>query len=347
MPVRGADHRHPVLPGRRQPGASREAVRRSRGRPRDPHVPAPRSGPRLQLRVQALRDPRVARAVRAVQSALPRSLPARPLPSRVRAAHGRLVRAEASGRGLRRDVRGVAHAPLAVAAALPGLARHGQAALRRSRGAQGRRHRARRAAGLHRHHGGRDEHDRGGVLPRPGARGAARRRRPRARSHRSLRPPPQGPAAGGGIRARAPRRPHQQDRVLDRGAPQRRARARRSHGGDQRAPPPRRARRHGGGHARRADHVRDHAHHELPHPRQLRAPRAPHLAHADTPGRRPADEDRRRARRRRIRRSAQGPAAGAQDRRAGGRARPARAPATRCRASRSTAPPSACARSRS
>jgi hypothetical protein len=80
----------------------------------------------------------VARSVRAVQSTLPRSLPARALPSRVRAAHGRLVRAEASGRGLCRDVRGVAHAPLAVAAALPGVARHGQAALRRSRGAQGR-----------------------------------------------------------------------------------------------------------------------------------------------------------------------------------------------------------------
>ena len=48
----------------------------------------------------------------------------------------------------------------------------------------------------------------------------------------SLRPPPQGPAAGGGLRARAPGRPHQQDRVLDGGAPQRGARARRSHGGD-------------------------------------------------------------------------------------------------------------------
>ena len=170
MSVRGAHHRHPVLPGRRKAVASREAVRRSRGRPRDPHVPAPRGGPRLQLRVQALRDARVARAVRAVQSALPRSLPTRPLPSRLRASHGGLVRAEASGRGLRRDVRGVAHAPLAMAAALQGLARHGQAALRRPRGSQARRHRAGRAAGLHRHHGGRDEHDRGGVLPRPGAR---------------------------------------------------------------------------------------------------------------------------------------------------------------------------------
>ena len=46
--------------------------RRHRRRSRNLHVPAPRGGPRLQLRLQALRDAGVARAVRPVPPPLPR-----------------------------------------------------------------------------------------------------------------------------------------------------------------------------------------------------------------------------------------------------------------------------------
>ena len=46
-------------------------------RARDHDVPAPRGGPRLQLRLRALQDARVARPVRPVPAPLPRPLPAR------------------------------------------------------------------------------------------------------------------------------------------------------------------------------------------------------------------------------------------------------------------------------
>ena len=61
----------------------------------------------------------------------------RPVPfsRQLRAPHRRLVRAEAPRRGLRRDVRRVADAALAVAQALQGLGRDGEAAVRRPDGA--------------------------------------------------------------------------------------------------------------------------------------------------------------------------------------------------------------------
>ena len=59
--------------------------------------------------------------------------PVRPLLARLRPPHRRLVRAEASRRRFRRDVRGLARSRLALARALRGLGGDAQAALRRSR----------------------------------------------------------------------------------------------------------------------------------------------------------------------------------------------------------------------
>jgi hypothetical protein len=72
----------------------------------------PRGRPRLQLRLPPVRHPRVARAVRAVQPPLPRRLQAGPRSRASSCATCGLVRAEAPGRGLRRDVRRVADAAL-------------------------------------------------------------------------------------------------------------------------------------------------------------------------------------------------------------------------------------------
>ena len=105
---------------------------------------------------------------------------------------------------------------------------------------------------------------------------AARRRRARARPRRSLRPTPQGSAAGGRLRPRAPGR-----RSSTRSSTGRECAAawcarssiaswRRASASGLAVPAGR-----GGRHPRRADHVRDHALHEFPHPRELRAPRAP------------------------------------------------------------------------
>jgi hypothetical protein len=57
------------------------------------------------------------------------SLPAGPIQPQARATHRRLVRAEASRRGLRRNLRGVAHAALQLAAQIPGVARTREIAL--------------------------------------------------------------------------------------------------------------------------------------------------------------------------------------------------------------------------
>jgi hypothetical protein len=68
------------------------------------------------------------------------------------------------------------HAALALARALPGLARHGQAALCRSDGPPTWRHRAFCPPRLDRHHGRGDEHDGRGILPGAGVGARARRR---------------------------------------------------------------------------------------------------------------------------------------------------------------------------
>ena len=220
----------------------------------------------------------MARAVRALQPPLPRSVQARALRSELRASHGRLVRAEASRRGLRGDLRRLAYAALALAPALPGLARHAQAPLRRSHGARAGRHRASRASRLHRHHGGGDEHDGRGILSRAGAGAGARRRRARARSARLLRAPPPGRAPRRRIPARASRDPREQDRVLDGGAPERHPGAGGEDRGDLRPPRSRRAGGGGGRHPGGADGVRDDPRHELPHPRPLHPARPPRPA---------------------------------------------------------------------
>ena len=104
-------------------------------RARDHDVPAPRGRPRLQLRLRALHDPGVARPLRPVPPALPRRLPPGPVLAAVRAAHRRLVRAEAPRRGLRRDVRRVADAALASGASGTRAGARWQAAVRRPDGA--------------------------------------------------------------------------------------------------------------------------------------------------------------------------------------------------------------------
>ena len=222
-----------------------------------------------------LYETRVARALRPVQPALPRSLSAGPLPSRLRASHGGLVRPEASGRGLRRDVRGLAHAPLggvsatrvgppwpSCATSTAWLARLGDVepvvrlastdiTVEEMNMTVEEFFRAQEPesppvdVAL--------EHDLADLFVR-------RRKdlRPAAdfvREHR----------AGlinkieywtgvrrSVVRALVDRMVETTDRLRPRGA-----------------------RRRGGGHARRADHVCDHAHHELPHLRQLRAPGPP------------------------------------------------------------------------
>ena len=97
----------------------------------------------------------------------------RPVPvlAPLRAAHRRLVRAEASGRGLRRDLRRLADAALAVAQALQGLGRAREAALRRPDGAPAPRHRAPPQARPDRRHG-RGDGDDGRAVLRAGVRGA-------------------------------------------------------------------------------------------------------------------------------------------------------------------------------
>src|SRR5205814_4212537 len=135
-------HRHSLLPRRPQAGATRTDRRRPRGRARDPDVPPPRGRARLQLRLPPPRGSRVARAVRPVQPAVPREVPAGALRPALRPAPGGVVRAEAPRRGLRGDVRDVAHAPLALARALPRLARDAEAPVRGSVRARPRRNRA-------------------------------------------------------------------------------------------------------------------------------------------------------------------------------------------------------------
>ena len=107
--ARGDDRdRDPVLPGpARADGLARRAGRARRGgrRGRHPPLPPARDGPRRQLRLPALRDRRVDRAVRPDHPALPRGLPDRAVQPPVRPPPPRLVRPEASRRGLVGDLR--------------------------------------------------------------------------------------------------------------------------------------------------------------------------------------------------------------------------------------------------
>ena len=84
--------------------------------------PAPRGRARDRQRLQAAAAAQAAQAVRAVDGGVPRVLHAQALQQELRPAPRFLVRAEPPGRGLRRDVRGVAQPALAVARALCRLA---------------------------------------------------------------------------------------------------------------------------------------------------------------------------------------------------------------------------------
>src|SRR4051812_1848731 len=132
LPGPRAGHRRSLLPGRPQAAGAGARGQRSGGRARDPHVPAPRGGARLQLCLHALRVEGVAGPLRPLRPPLPRRLHAGSLLAQIRAAHRRLVRAEAPRRGLRRDLRGLADAGLRLEAPLRGMAGAEEAAVRRA-----------------------------------------------------------------------------------------------------------------------------------------------------------------------------------------------------------------------
>ena len=114
-------HRHPVLSGAPAPReARREPDARSRGRrPRLVHEdPAPRGRTRDRQRVPPAAPAQAAEAVRPVVDAVSGVLHAEAVLQELRPAPRLVVRAEPSRRGLRRDVRGVAEARLALARAL-------------------------------------------------------------------------------------------------------------------------------------------------------------------------------------------------------------------------------------
>src|SRR5205085_1750096 len=83
---------------------------------------AARGGSRLQLRLRAVRDAGVDRALRPIRPPLRRSVSAGAVLTPICPPHRWVVRAEAPGRGFRRDVRGVADAPLQLAPQVRGLA---------------------------------------------------------------------------------------------------------------------------------------------------------------------------------------------------------------------------------
>ena len=113
-------------------------------------------------------------ALRPVRSAVSRQVPAGAVQPQLRAPHGRLVRAEASRRRLRRNVCRVADSGQRVEAPIQRLAGDAQAPVRRSDGAHVRQSGADRADGRSRHHRRRHAADGRGVLParREGARPA-------------------------------------------------------------------------------------------------------------------------------------------------------------------------------
>ena len=82
---------------------------------------------RGQLRVPPVRTPGFRRAVRRLRAPVSRALSRRSVLARVRAPHPRLVCAEASRRGFRGDLRGVAHAGARLADGVRGMGRAAKA----------------------------------------------------------------------------------------------------------------------------------------------------------------------------------------------------------------------------
>src|SRR6188768_3135537 len=150
-----AGHCDSVLSGASTVDAARAIADAGRGRWHTglvPADPAPRSRARVRQRVRAAQAPTPRSAVRIALNALSGVLPATALLEEFRAASGFLVRAKPSRRGLRGNIRGVAHARQRLAHALPGLGRaaeariHGRAHGGRRRASAGATHASTRGA---------------------------------------------------------------------------------------------------------------------------------------------------------------------------------------------------------
>ncbi len=134
QPEQHAGHRLPVLSGASAADAARtQDDHRRRGRhARRMHAhPAPRGRPRHAALLCAASSSPLAAPVRPFIDALSALLSARSGEPEFRPASPALVCAKPSGRGFRRDVRGVADAALELAQALRGLAGAEEAAIRR------------------------------------------------------------------------------------------------------------------------------------------------------------------------------------------------------------------------
>ncbi len=112
----------PRAPAARRPRAPADARGGGRRSGMVHEDPAPRSRARHRERLPPAPAPPPARALRQHPRALPGLLLATPLQQELRHPSRQLVRAESSGRGLRRDLRGLAQPRLEVARALPRLA---------------------------------------------------------------------------------------------------------------------------------------------------------------------------------------------------------------------------------
>ncbi len=160
LPGRRPRGRHPLLSRASAPGApGREADPRGRRRHARvvPQDPAPRGGPRHRERVPPAPAAAAPVPLRPQLGAVPEVLPAPALQPQLRGPPRRVLRAEPPGRGLRGDLRRLAHPRIPLAGALRGLARPAQARIR------GRAHaRAGRS-----HAPGADAADGGSSLPDP------------------------------------------------------------------------------------------------------------------------------------------------------------------------------------
>ena len=122
---RRSGHRDPFLPGAsaaRKAGARADARGRRRRSRIVPSHPATRSGPRDRQRLPAAAPSHTPTAVRRSENRIPRVLHAEAVQQELRAASRSLVRAEPSGRGLRRNVRRLDGSRIDVGDALRGLA---------------------------------------------------------------------------------------------------------------------------------------------------------------------------------------------------------------------------------
>ena len=134
LPGRRAGIRDPVLPRASAAGPARgEADAGSGGRHARvvPAHPAPRGRPRHRERVPPAPAASAPGPLRAQLRAVPEVLPAPPLQPQLRGPPRRVLRPEPSRRGLRGDLRGLAHPGLSVDRALRGLARAAEAGIRR------------------------------------------------------------------------------------------------------------------------------------------------------------------------------------------------------------------------